>query len=286
MRIPDRRWFWLPFVVVFLLAADLTAADQSDVEWIIQRSVEANKVDWDAAPEYKHFERDREDGRDRTYEIIMIDGSPYQRLVAVNGEPLSPAEQAREEQKLQQVISQRQNDSPRQRAARIANYEKDRKRDHLLMDQLTEAFNFTLAGEQKFGPYDVYALRATPRPGYRPPNNEAKVLTGMEGQLWIEKKTFQWVKIEAEVIRPVSIQGFLARVVPGTRFELEKMPVSGDIWLPKHFAMKANAKIIGLFSHQTQDDETYWDYQKAGSAPTETAAQALKNKIERSDQRK
>jgi len=37
-------------------------------------------------------------------------------------------------------------------------------------------------------------LKATPRPGYEPPNNEAKVLTGMEGKLWIDEKTFQWVK--------------------------------------------------------------------------------------------
>jgi len=30
----------------------------------------------------------------------------------------------------------------------------------------------------------------------------------MEGKLWIDEKTFQWVKVEATVIRPVSIEGF------------------------------------------------------------------------------
>jgi hypothetical protein len=43
----------------------------------------------------------------------------------------------------------------------------------------------------------------------------------MEGTLWIDKKTFQWVKVEATVIRPVSIAGFLAQVQTGRRFELE-----------------------------------------------------------------
>ena len=68
------------------------------------------------------------------------------------------------------------------------------------MEQLTKAFNFTLEGEQKLGPYDVYVLKATRRPGYVPPNRETRVLTGMEGRLWVDKKSYQWVKVEAHVI--------------------------------------------------------------------------------------
>lgn len=48
----------------------------------------------------------------------------------------------------------------------------------------------------------------------------------MRGTLWIEKSTFQWVRVEAEVFRPVSIEGFLAQVQPGTRFLLDQAPVS------------------------------------------------------------
>jgi hypothetical protein len=93
------------------------------------------------------------------------------------------------------------------------------------MQQLTEAFDFTLAGEERMGNHRVYVLDATPRAGYKPPNTETEVLTGMRGKLWIDKKTYQWVKVEAEVIHPVSIAGFLAKVEPGNRFELEKIPV-------------------------------------------------------------
>lgn len=85
----------------------------------------------------------------------------------------------------------------------------------------------------------------------------------MQGKLWIDKQTFQWVKIQAQVIHPVLIEGFLAEVEPGTRFELEKRPVQDGIWLPSHFAMKAQAKIFFLFPHRSQDDETYYGYRKA-----------------------
>jgi hypothetical protein len=256
--------------VLAVLCASLSVFAQVSVDTIIKRSVEANKLDWKLEPDFTHFERDKENGQDKTYEVMMIDGSPYQRLVAVNGKPLSEQEQRSEEQKLRQTISQRHHESPRQRAQRIANYEKDRKRDNLLMEQLTGAFNFSLVAEEKLGLHDVYVLQATPRPGYRPPNNEAKVLTGMQGRLWVDKQSFQWVKVEAEVIHPVSIEGFLARVSPGTRFELEKEPVDNNVWLPKHFAMKANAKIVFLINHNSQEDDTFWGYRRNGSPPPGT----------------
>ena len=116
----------------------------------------------------------------------------------------------------------------------------------MMMEQLTKSMNFALVGEQKLNGYDVYVLKATPRADYRPPNMESQALRGMQGKLWIDKQTFQWVKVEAQVIRPVSIEGFLAEVEPGTRFELEKMPVGDGVWLPKHFAMQSRARALFL----------------------------------------
>jgi hypothetical protein len=146
------------------------------------------------------------------------------------------------------------------REERIAKYENDRRRDHLLMDEMIKAFNFKLVREQKSGALDVYVLQATPRPEYQPPSKETKVLTGMQGELWIEKQTFHWMKVEAEVIHPVSIMGFLARVEPGTRFELKNMPVGNGVWLPEHFAMHSLAKILFFYTSKNQEDETYFDY--------------------------
>ena len=256
-----------------LLVAVLAAASfaQHDVETIIQRSVEANAADWKAAPDYDYIERNRQQGGGtKTFEERMILGSPYERLVAVNGKPLSAEQQAGEQQKLDTTVVERQKESEQERGRRIAKYEKEREGDDLMMEQLTKALDFKLVGEQRLGAQDVYVLKATPRPGYKPPNAEAKVLTGMEGKLWIDKQTFQWVKVEATVMRPVSIGGFLAEVEPGTHFELEKAPVTDSIWLPKHFAMKSQAKVLFFFTRKSQADETYSDYHKP--APIKTVA--------------
>ncbi|HYL97235.1 MAG TPA: hypothetical protein VET69_15620, partial [Terriglobales bacterium] len=136
-------------VIVFVLLLTAAAAAQ-DVETIIQRSVQANESDWAADPQYDHYETDQEDGDPpQTYEVQMILGSPYKRLVAVNGQELSPEQQQAQGRKMQQAIAQRRAETPEQRAQRIAKWEKDRKRDHLMMEQLTKAFDFKLLGQQR-----------------------------------------------------------------------------------------------------------------------------------------
>jgi uncharacterized membrane protein len=247
-------------IVIVALAAACSAQYNADA--IIQRSVAANAVDWSAAPDYEYLERDvQQGGGTKTFKELVILGSPYEQLLAVNGKALSPEQRTQEQQKLEAAIAERQRESQQARTRRIAKYVEERKRDHFLMEQLTKALDFKLVGEQRLGPYMVYVLKATPRPGYAPSNLEAKVLTGMEGTLWIDEKTFQWVKVEASVIRPVSIAGFLAQVEPGTHFELEKMSVAEGVWLPKHFVMKSQAKVLFFFTRKSQADETYYGYQ-------------------------
>jgi len=252
------------WLAALLIAASMWGAGpKADVALIIQRSVAANKRDWLAAPGYNYLERDRTPSGTRTYQVLMILGSPYQKLVAVNGKTLPPAAQAEEQGMLDQTIARRRNESSGERFERLADYRKDRQRDRQLLDQLVQAFDFSLLGRQRVGQRTVYVLQATPRPGYVPPNLETRVLTGMRGKLWIDTRTFQWVKVEAEVIHPVWIAGFLARVDPGTRFALEYGPVSDDVWLPKHFVMKSRAKVLFLIPRRNQADESYFGYQRA-----------------------
>lgn len=250
----------LAIVGVALLKA---AVLSNDARTIIQRSVAANERDWKAAPQYNYQERDRTGKGTKTYQVLMILGSPYNRLVARDGRALPASQQADEQRKLNAEIQRRRSESPAKRAARIQRYRDGRRQEHLMISQLTEAFDFHLTGQRTIGNHEVYVLEATPRAGYRPPNRDSKVLTGMRGELWVDTQTFQWVKVEAEVIHRVSIGGFLAVVEPGTRFEVEYTPVDEGIWLPSHYTMSAHAKVFYLVSHTNQEDETYFGYQKA-----------------------
>jgi hypothetical protein len=252
-------------LIIAVLPIGSSAAGQNNANTIIQRSVEANKRDWDAAPKFDCSELDRTHEGTKTYEDTMILGSQYQRLIAANGKPLTPAQAADEKRKLENTISERRNESPQKRAERIAKYEDERKRDHSMMEEMVKTFDFKLLGETKLGGHAVYFLQASPRPGYHPPNMETEALTGMQGKLWIDEKTFQWVKVVAKVTHPVSIKGFLAQLEPGTYFELEKIPVAPGIWLAKHFSMRSRAKVLKLIPKNGEEDDTYFNYHNASS---------------------
>jgi hypothetical protein len=250
--------------LIAVLIASLGHAQEPDAHTIIQKSVDANLRDWEAAPKYDFFERDLDPkGGSKTYEVRMILGSQYNRLIAINDRPLPVEQQAEEQRKFDEMMQERKQESASERKSRVAEYEKERKRDHLFMNQMVVAFDFKLTGEEKLNGHDTYVLKATPRKGYEPPNLEARVLPGMEGKLWVDKTTFQWVRVEAKVTRPVSIVGFLATVQPGTRFELENMPVHDGIWLPSHYSMRARAKILWLFTNKQQEDDTFFHYHLA-----------------------
>jgi hypothetical protein len=242
-----------------LWAAALPGADE-----IVKRSVANTVADWRAAPQYNFTERDvaTRDGKGaRTSRVILIDGSPYYKLIAVNGEPLTGEQAAQEERKYRQAIAERQHETPAQRRRRIAEYERERRQNNALMGQMTEAFDYRLVGEDTVNGRRCFVLVSTPKPGYRPTSRDTKVLTGMRGKLWVDERQFQWVKVEAEVFRRVAFGVFIAQVEPGTRFTLEQQPVQGNLWLPSHFSMQVNAKVLRLWSHNSTDDETYWNYQ-------------------------
>lgn len=252
-------------VLLGLLLSTFLSFGQGDVSEIIRKSVEANQRDWDADPQFDYTETDLDKGVRKTYSVTMLYGTPYERLVAINGRKLNPALNRQEQKKYDDVVAQRRAETPEQKSARIAKFDEDRKRDHTMLEQLTVAFDFTLLGRRVLNNRRVYVLQAKPKKNYRPPNRDSEVLPGMEGKLWIDQESFQWVKVEAHVMHPVRIEGILAEVEPGTRFEVEKKPVTHDIWLTSHFAMMSTAKVMMLVPHRSQEDVTYVDYHKSAS---------------------
>src|SRR5690242_1388996 len=104
--------------VGFLLAAawcgGAPAPDQ--VREIVRRSIENTNADWKTAPQYDFTETDvvTKHGQRivKTLRVTMMDGSPYEKVIAMNGEPLSGAQAEAEEQKMRQEEARRKAETP------------------------------------------------------------------------------------------------------------------------------------------------------------------------------
>jgi hypothetical protein len=246
------------------------SVSDAPVSEIVARSVVANTADWNAQPQYSHRERDLKSKVDanghaqlvqsKTYERFMLEGSPYSRLVEIDGHPVNAEQQQQEQIKLNAETARRRNESSGERQTRVAKYQAEREEEHLLMQQMVTAFTFSLAGEQRIEGVECYVLDARPNPAYNPPVEKARVLLGMAGRLWIDKEQYHWVKVQAQVINPVPFGLFVAKVKPGTRFELEQSR-TGDVWLPSHFSESVNATVFGFYGVRSSEEELYSDYQ-------------------------
>jgi len=258
---------WAPVVLV--------ASSSVDVQALLKKSVVNTQRNWTEAPNFVFTEHDVQEkldahggGKskvDKVYEVSMIDGSPYERLIALNGHPLSAQQKAAEETKMEAERQRRIKESRADRQKRVAKYERERKQNQAMLREMAEAFNYQLRGETAINGRQTYVLDATPKPGYVPKTRDTKVLTAMKGKLFIDKADLQWVKVEAEVMRPVSFYA-VATVSPGTKFVLEQAPMGDGIWMAKHFSVHVNSSVFWM-AHNSNDDETYTNYRRvAGEA--------------------
>jgi hypothetical protein len=263
-----RRAIPCAFAALFLssLPTANASSTQPNADTVVQHSIEALKSDWRVEPKYNYRELDVTSHGSRSYQVLMILGSPYRRIEAINGTPLGPESRQAEQRKLKAAIARRCGESKAQTQKRIADYNKGRERDHLLMKEMTNAFVFSVLGETTTNGRAAWHLRATPKPGYQPLDKETRVLTGMKGDLWIDKDTFQWIQVVAQVIHPVSIEGFLARVEPGTRFKLVQAPVTGGVWFPSEFSFGSKVRVLSFIGHNGTEDDTFSAYQAADYA--------------------
>lgn len=261
--------FWF-FIACPAWAADAIPSPQD----IVQKSVTNTNADWAAAPAYDFTEHDviTRNGKriEKTYQVMMIEGSTYNKLIALNGQPLPDDQKAAEDRKLQQEIDNRQKESSAERRKRVGKYQKERHQDHALMTEMSKAFTFALAGQETVDGRRCVALTATPKPGYRPPNRDTQVLRGMKGKMWVDTEQYQWVKVDAQVFRPVTFGLFFASVKPGTEFSFEQKPMQGNLWLPSHFRMTLNAR-VAFSSRRSVDDETYTNYHRAAEVQAKGA---------------
>ncbi len=241
---------------------------------IVKRSIATTQADWNANSHFSYVEQDvnvrNGATTSKTYRVMMLDGSPYSCLLAINGEPLPPQQAVEERYKVQQEIAMRSNESAESREKRLAEYRKDRSRSLALIDEMAEAFDFQLLREEKLDGHNVFVISAIPRPSYQPSSWKTSVMKGMNGTLWVDQQSYQWVKVEAVAFRPVRLGWLIAKVLPGTRFLLEQTPVAPGLWLPKHFSLEARTNVL-FWQKDYKHSESYRDYRPVGGQPNPQA---------------
>jgi hypothetical protein len=251
-------------------AAATLSADQ--IKDLIRQAAENDAENDKKQRNYTYLQRQEEhklDGKGepqstetKTFEVMMLYNDQVLRLIEKNDNPLSEKDAAKEEQKIQKIIDKRKNETEDQRKKRLAMEEKSREEDRQFVREVTDAYNFRLAGIDDLEGRPSYVIDAEPRPGFEPQRKEAKYLPKFRFRVWIDKAESQWVKLDAECIDTVSFGWFVARIHKGSRLMIEQTRVNDEAWLPKHMAVKVDVRLALLKNYNVEQDVTFRDYKK------------------------
>jgi hypothetical protein len=246
-----------------------------DARQIIGPSVVATERNWKARDRYTYLQWDESrrldtDGQVKSQDvdvsrIISVNGVPFEQHVEHNGRPLSAAEQMKQEEK----IEKQKHETPEERTVRLEKEQENRSS----IREVPAAFDFELVGEDVVNGRPAFVLRATPRPGYEPHGKYGKIFSRVEGKLWIDKQDFGWVKVDGQVIQPISMGLFLARVLRGSHIMMDQMRVADGIWVPKRVEVRASAKIFFVKNLVIDKILTYSDYRLAQAGAFSTTRQ-------------
>jgi hypothetical protein len=245
--------------------ASQNQASVADARQVVRPSVVATQRSWQARDHYTYVERD-EDRRLNSLgqvesesvdvtRIVVVNGARFEQLLEHNGQPPSAKEQKRSDDDLDKL----KHETPDEQTARIR---KDQENRAFLQDVL-EAFDFRLVGEETVGGRPAYVLHATPHPGYHAHGKYAKMFSRLEGKLWVNKQDFGLIKVDGHVTQSFSMGLILARVERGSHITMEQTCVGEAVWVPKRIEIRATARILSLKSLDIQRTLSYTDYRPA-----------------------
>ena len=258
-------------LLFFALGFDFTGARAAaiDPRELVRESIANGQRSWRQSFDYYCVKRDLNREFDSSGHVKSTDndvfqviplgyGASYEEWISHDNEPVSRIEHFKEEREL----DKRRAETPAQKQRRFAKLANDRS----YMKEVADAFDFKLIGVENLPTGPAWVLEATPHPGYPPQSRYARMFPAMRGKLWIDQHDLQWVKADAVASDTVTFGVFIARLAKGSHIMIEQQKLADGSWVPKSIQARASARTFLFFNHNFQEEITYGDYRRSGTA--------------------
>ncbi len=217
--------------------------------------------------EWMYQTRVRDDGKDEVKMVIETREGDLERLRLVNGQPLTPEQEKREDQRIHNLIHNR-------REQRRLRHEKaeDGQKTERLFKMLPEAMTARYGNRQG----DLVEILFTPNPKFHPPSHEAAVFHGMEGRIWINTRENRLAEIEGHLMETIKFGGGLfGHLDKGGEFHVKQSEVGPGHWEITLLHVNMYGKVLFFKTIGVQQDETQTNFQQVPD--NLTLAQAEEN---------
>lgn len=175
-----------------------------------------------------------------TKEIIETHDGFVARLLAINDRPLSQADEQREKDRLDGLLS-----DPKRQQHRKHSEERDTGIILKVLHMLPQAFLYEYAGPGQGSSGKTEKFRFHPNPKFSPPDLETQALTAMTGEVWVDATQERVTRLEGHLQQDTNYGwGILGRLDKGGWLVLDQADVNGRQWRIVRFQMKMNLRVL------------------------------------------
>jgi len=227
---------------------------------LIARAAERERAELENPKPYRYQERLDWNWGSETRSVIETAEGRADRIVLFDGEPLSPEQQAKQQHRLEKLMSDRD---------ALKNELKDQKsetqRRIRIVKAFPRAFFFDYAGMEK----GLLRFNFRPDPDFSPKDRETQMYRGMEGSVWIEPAQERIVRIEGILVKDVNFGwGIVGHLNKGGIYEIAQTQLSPGKWRITKLNVDLKGKTFLINSFRFQRKETNSRFQPVSSELT------------------
>lgn len=237
------------------LAPSQVTAYEQDPQALVREVIHNELTDEaDDTTHWRFRKTDVTGGISKTWDVVQTKHGEVQRLIAINGHPLTRQQEIAEEARIQNFLRNSEEQQKRKAAS-----SSDFKQQQALMRLLPNALTYRYAGEED----GLIHLTFTPNPNFHASTREAEVFHHMSGDFFINKSNMRLAEFDGRITSRVEFGwGLLGHLNKGGTFNVKQAEVAKDHWDLTLLQTNITGKVLFFHTITVQEKLTEYDYHR------------------------
>jgi hypothetical protein len=134
-----------------------------------------------------------------------------------------------------------------------------------MVDSASNALAFSWVRRESYGGRECDLFQMEPNPSYQPHTTAQDILSHVRGNVWVDVKSEQMMRVDAEIVKDISFGGgVLAKIYRGGHFSLEQIQVAPGLWFPRRYQLDYTGRKF-FFSFENHTVTEVSGYRRLGT---------------------
>lgn len=188
-----------------------------------------------------------------------LNGAVFEELIEKNGRPLNEKELDKEESRKQDFIGEVEKRRTR------GDYLQPKNERAIRFDRsFTARYQYELVKTEQIRTHDCWVIDFKPKEGKLPVQNTMDhALNQLTGTFWVSRDDFGLVRVVFAMRKPFKYWGGFLAVIRKTDGSVDYTRVEPDIWIPLHFNLELDIKIMLVKNIRQILTKDWYNYKRA-----------------------